>query len=438
MPLPLPTSFGGREAISSSSRVQLEQRRSGAVPLSARAGRTWPAGRRSGRRRRRVDWERLRRARAPDGALPRGRARRHRLSAIFERIDPLPARRRGHPPRAARTTSPAHSHGMQVVRYRPLRLVAALVSRHGAGRLPAVAGRQPGLDRLSEDRGFRPPPARLARPDQPQPGTIDQLFADLRLRHLLAPDRAQTNVAETVRPVALAGRRQRRRHDPPRRDAGLRRRLRRGRLQRQRFLPSYGLAEATLAVSLMPPGEGIVVELVEETAAVRREVQPTTGARSAIARSSIAASRSRGMEVEIRDEDGDILPTRGIGKVYVPRRLGDGRLFPRRGSDPRLPCDDGWLDTGDMGYLSRRLHLHRRPRQGHDHHQRPQPLAAGHRMGGRAAARLQGRRHRRLLDHQARAAKRPPRSWSSAAHPTMRSAAGCATRSASGSARSPA
>ena len=31
------------------------------------------------------------------------------------------------------------------------------------------------------------------------------------------------------------------------------------------FLPSYGLAETTLAVSIMPPGEGIQVELVEET-----------------------------------------------------------------------------------------------------------------------------------------------------------------------------
>src|SRR3546814_16921857 len=30
------------------------------------------------------------------------------------------------------------------------------------------------------------------------------------------------------------------------------------------FLPSYGLAETTLAVSIMPPGEGIRVELVEE------------------------------------------------------------------------------------------------------------------------------------------------------------------------------
>ena len=30
------------------------------------------------------------------------------------------------------------------------------------------------------------------------------------------------------------------------------------------FTPSYGLAEATLAVTVMPPGEGIRVELVEE------------------------------------------------------------------------------------------------------------------------------------------------------------------------------
>ena len=62
----------------------------------------------------------------------------------------------------------AHGHGMHVARGRSLRLLAALVSRHGAGRLPALAGRQPGLDRLSQDRGFRAAPAGLARSDQPQ------------------------------------------------------------------------------------------------------------------------------------------------------------------------------------------------------------------------------------------------------------------------------
>ena len=53
-------------------------------------------------------------------------------------------------------------------RRRPRRLLAAFLSRHGPGRLPALDRRQPDVGRLSQDRGFRPPPARLARPDQPR------------------------------------------------------------------------------------------------------------------------------------------------------------------------------------------------------------------------------------------------------------------------------
>ena len=63
------------------------------------------------------------------------------------------------------------------------------------------------------------------------------------------------------------------------------------------FLPSYGLAEATLAVSIMPVGEGIVTDLVDERvlsgegyAGVGRA--PAT-ARRATARSSTAAGRCR-------------------------------------------------------------------------------------------------------------------------------------------------
>ena len=84
------------------------------------------------------------------------------------------------------------------------------------------------------------------------------------------------------------------------------------------FLPSYGLAEATLAVSIMPPGEGIRVELVEETqlsgGAARRRT-----ARSASARSSIAASPCATWTIEIREEDGTPLPERAIGKVWCTR-----------------------------------------------------------------------------------------------------------------------
>ena len=75
----------------------------------------------------------------------------------------------GHPSRPAQQSRrPCHGHEDR--RGRPRHLLAALLPRHGAGRLPAVDRRQPDVGRLSEDRGFRPPPARLARPDQPQPG----------------------------------------------------------------------------------------------------------------------------------------------------------------------------------------------------------------------------------------------------------------------------
>jgi fatty-acyl-CoA synthase len=119
--------------------------------------------------------------------------------------------------------------------------------------------------------------------------------------------------------------------------------------QASAFLPSYGLAEATLAVSIMPPGEGIVVELVEET-------QLSGG--------SVAAHRPQryravvncgkpalGMRIEIRDDDGAVLPDKAIGKLWCAgTSVMDGYF---RDPDATAACmADGWLDTGDMAYLS--------------------------------------------------------------------------------------
>ena len=58
------------------------------------------------------------------------------------------------------------------------------------------------------------------------------------------------------------------------------------------------------------------------------------------------------MEVEIRGEDGDILPDRGIGKVYVRGASVMHGYFRDEESTAACLSDDGWLDTGDMGYLS--------------------------------------------------------------------------------------
>jgi fatty-acyl-CoA synthase len=121
--------------------------------------------------------------------------------------------------------------------------------------------------------------------------------------------------------------------------------------QASAFCPSYGLAEATLAVSLMPPGEGIRLELVEE-----HELSGCSASgeeRPRRYRAIVNCGKPvNGMEIEIRGGDGDALPDRGIGKVFVRGRSVMHSYFRDEESTRACLSPDGWLDTGDMGYLS--------------------------------------------------------------------------------------
>jgi fatty-acyl-CoA synthase len=115
------------------------------------------------------------------------------------------------------------------------------------------------------------------------------------------------------------------------------------------FCPSYGLAEATLAVSLMPPGEGIRLELVEEN-----ELSGGTADQKRPRRYRAVVNCGRpvtGMDIEIRGPGGEILPDRGIGKVYV-RGASVMHSYFRDPESTDACLKDGWLDTGDMGYMS--------------------------------------------------------------------------------------
>jgi fatty-acyl-CoA synthase len=117
------------------------------------------------------------------------------------------------------------------------------------------------------------------------------------------------------------------------------------------FCPSYGLAEATLAVSLMPPGEGIRLELVEES-----ELSGATPDNKRPRRYRAVVNCGKpvaGMEVEVRGPDGDVLPDRGIGKLFVRGRSVMHSYFRDEESTRAALSADGWLDTGDMGYMSK-------------------------------------------------------------------------------------
>ena len=118
------------------------------------------------------------------------------------------------------------------------------------------------------------------------------------------------------------------------------------------FLPSYGLAEATLAVSIMPVGEGIVTDLVDE-----RELSgegragPVDPLKPVRYRAIVNCGRALpGLTIAVRDENGAALPDRRIGRIFVH---GEGIMAGYfRDEVATAAClRHGWLDTGDMGYL---------------------------------------------------------------------------------------
>jgi fatty-acyl-CoA synthase len=120
------------------------------------------------------------------------------------------------------------------------------------------------------------------------------------------------------------------------------------------FLPSYGLAEATLAVTMMPPGEGIRVEMVEDD---RLSGSARDLSRPARYRAIVNCGLPlRGMEIAIRGKDGRTLPHHHIGKVWC-RGSSVMHSYFRDPQSTGAALVGGWLDTGDMGYVNSKGYL---------------------------------------------------------------------------------
>ena len=120
------------------------------------------------------------------------------------------------------------------------------------------------------------------------------------------------------------------------------------------FLPSYGLAEATLAVSFTEIGAGVRVDRVDRDAYERSGKAvpaPDTGS-DAGARAFVLCGRVMpGYAVEIRDDGGAVLAERSIGRVCIKGPSLMGGYFRNAEATRAAILPDGWLDTGDMGYL---------------------------------------------------------------------------------------
>ena len=117
------------------------------------------------------------------------------------------------------------------------------------------------------------------------------------------------------------------------------------------FLPSYGLAEATLAVTIMPVGEGIQCDLIDERT-LSGATEPRAEHRLPTRYRAIVncGKAVPGLTIEVRDENGKLLPDRKIGRVFV-KGLGIMAGYFRDPEATAACMKDGWLDTGDMAYM---------------------------------------------------------------------------------------
>jgi fatty-acyl-CoA synthase len=127
--------------------------------------------------------------------------------------------------------------------------------------------------------------------------------------------------------------------------------------RREAFVPSYGLAEATLAVTFSPVGEGLQVDWVRCGLAFergRRAVAAEPDSRSEGARTrpfAVCGRPMAGYRVEVRDDHNNALSDRMIGRVCIQGPSLMRGYFRDLQATRSVITADGWLDTGDMGYL---------------------------------------------------------------------------------------
>lgn len=120
------------------------------------------------------------------------------------------------------------------------------------------------------------------------------------------------------------------------------------------FLPSYGLAEATLAVTFAPLGQGVSVDVVGrgKMLEVDRRAVAADGARAVPTRSFVVCGRPMpGYAIEIRDAAGQRQPERMIGRVCIKGPSLMAGYFRNDVATHGVLLENGWLDSGDMGYL---------------------------------------------------------------------------------------
>ncbi|MEE6138407.1 fatty acyl-AMP ligase [Mycobacterium sp. 050128] len=116
------------------------------------------------------------------------------------------------------------------------------------------------------------------------------------------------------------------------------------------IVPAYGMAEATVAVSFTDCGDGMTVDEVDaDVLAVLHRAIPATKGRTR--RLACLGRPLEGTSVRIVDENGAILPARGVGVIQL-RGESVTEGYVTVAGLVAAQDDQGWYDTGDLGYVT--------------------------------------------------------------------------------------
>jgi fatty-acyl-CoA synthase len=112
----------------------------------------------------------------------------------------------------------------------------------------------------------------------------------------------------------------------------------------------YGMAEATLGISFPVPGTGMQCDTVDRAGLEHeRFARPATG--DGARRLAVLGRTLRDIDLRVCDPDsGDPLPDRAVGEIEL-RGTSITPGYYRRPDVTDLTIRDGWLRTGDLGYL---------------------------------------------------------------------------------------
>lgn len=118
------------------------------------------------------------------------------------------------------------------------------------------------------------------------------------------------------------------------------------------FVASYGMAEATLAISFAPLNNGMQTDTVDLRRLESTGIAVPCNDPSHALRTFVRCGRALpDHAIEVRDQHGNPLPDRRVGTVYVRGPSLMVGYYGRQDETDAVLDAQGWLNTGDLGYM---------------------------------------------------------------------------------------